>query len=357
MPHIFQFDSIENFRDLGGYPCAYGQTEPHIVFRSATPANLSSADLEEILSLGIRSVIDLREEASKKDYPSPYQGKDGLQVISLNVNGNGRIPKDYDDQISSYFEMVEDPESARKIFKAILRSPKPMLIHCNAGKDRTGMFIALLLLFNGVSLEDVNRDYLLSFELLPKMAKEARAKNLPPILIDPTPEFLPDFMGRFLDRYGSFADYCEAIGLSEDEFVGLSNMLGKQELSCGAVVFHDGRLLVEHMAKGHYSLPKGHKEKEDADDYATAKREIKEETGLLVSFVPGFSMTTAYSPKPGRFKEVRWFIAETSLPEMKLQKEEVQDAYWLKPDDAMMVLSHDDDRSVAMAACRFYLTD
>ena len=357
MPNIHHFENIENFRDLGGYSCAYGKTEHGVIYRSATLGYASEEEVNEIAALGIRTIIDLREPKSKEELPNPFHKKEGVQVISLNVNGNGRIPNGYAEQIETYFEMVEDPESARKIFKAILRAPKPLLIHCNAGKDRTGVFAALLLLINGVSMEKANEDYLLSYDLLPKMAIKAREANLPPILYEKAPYFLPDFFSRFLKRYGSYENYFENIGISEDEFDSLSNILGKQELSCGAIVFHDGRVLVEHMKHGHYSIPKGHKENSDKSDEDTAKREIKEEVGLLVSIVPGFMVSTSYSPRKGRFKEVRWFIAETSTRELKIQEEEVQDAYWLKPEDALMTLSHDDDRNVVEAACLFYLKD
>ena len=357
MPNIYEFENIENFRDLGGYKASYGLTEPGIVFRSATPVYASKDEIDKIVSLGIKSVIDLREPKTKESLPSPFKGRPGINVIELNVNGNGRIPKDYDEQIETYFEMLEDPESARKIFKAILRSPKPLLMHCNAGKDRTGVFTAVLLLLNGVSMEEVNHDYCLSIDLLKKMAIEAKKNNLPSILWVKEEGFISDFFNRFLQRYISFENYFDLIGITEDEMVGLSNMLGKQELSCGAVVFNDGRILVEHMKAGHYSIPKGHKEPGNLSDEDTAKREIKEETGLLASIVPGFRVTTSYSPRPGRFKEVRWFIAETSSRELKIQPEEVQDAYWLKPEDAVMVLSHDDDRQVVEAACLYYLKD
>ncbi len=356
MPNIHYFETLENFRDLGGYHASYGETAPGVIYRSATLAYASKEDVDAIAALGIKTVIDLREPKTKESLPNPFLKREGVEVIPLNVNGDGRIPKDYNEQFETYMEMLEDPYTARTIFKAIINAPKPLLIHCNAGKDRTGVFSAVLLLINGVPMEEVNQDYLLSLELLPKMALEARKNNLPSILIDPYPDFLPAFFARFLMRYGSFADYFEAIGINEDEFNALSNILGKQEKSCGAIVFNDGKILVEHMAGGHYSIPKGHVEKADASEEATAKREIKEETGLLVSIVPGFRIHSAYSPRAGRFKEVIWFIAETNQTEFTLQEEEVSDAYWLKPEDALIVLSHDSDRDIVNQACRYYLS-
>jgi ADP-ribose pyrophosphatase len=68
------------------------------------------------------------------------------------------------------------------------------------------------------------------------------------------------------------------------------------------------------MKKGHYSIPKGHVEEIDTDEIATARREIKEETGLAVKFVPGFKSVTDYSPKEGVTKRVVFFIAESMKP-------------------------------------------
>ena len=61
-----------------------------------------------------------------------------FNTVFLPVNGNGRAPSSYEDGIDSYLEMLEDPLKARNIFKAIINSPKPLLLHCTAGKDRTG---------------------------------------------------------------------------------------------------------------------------------------------------------------------------------------------------------------------------
>lgn len=352
-----KFDNIENFRDLGGYPCSYGETSFGVIYRSATLGHASAEDVERMAEVGIKTVIDLREDSVKGTLKNPVIGDARFRYVSLPVNGNGRIPTSFEDQIDSYFEMLEEPYSARKIFQTILYAEKPLVFHCNAGKDRTGAFAMILLLLQGVPLEDVNADYLLSFPLLPKMSANTRKAHpeYEEILLTPNLSFLPTFYERFLERYGSLEEYFAAIGMSEDEYLALSSLLGKQETSCGVVLFSSGKTLVEHMALGHYSLVKGHVEATDRSEEDTARRELKEEVGLEVaSFLDGFRHVIFYSPRPGVLKKVVFFAGEAKPGTIALQKEEVQDAYWLKPEDALIALSHDSDRAVLREACKAY---
>lgn len=348
--------NVENFRDLGGYACDYGVTEFGVVYRSATIAYANEADKKKIRELGIKTIIDLREDEVKKKLPSPFHGESGIEVLELPVNGNGRISTDYEDYVASYLEMLEEPASARRVLLSILHAKKPLLIHCNAGKDRTGVFSMILLLAAGVHFDEVNADYMASFPLLSRMTQDTRANHpeVPELLLTPNIQFLRDVYDEFIHRYGSIDRYFEMMGLNDDEVFSLKNLLGKQEHSCGAIVFRGDKVLVEHMAQGHYSIPKGHTEDNDADAYATARREIKEETGIEVDhFVPGFEKTIVYSPKPGVSKQVTFFLAEAKPGEFQLQKEEVQDAYFLAPEDAYITLSHDSDRRLLAEAVSF----
>ena len=347
---------ISNFRDLGGYECRYGETSFGVLYRSARIDLASVADKQKLTQLGIKTIIDLRDDKQKSEHPDFSLPVEGFKNISLPVNGNGRIPVDHEDQIDSYLEMLEEPYSARKVFKAILNEDKPLLFHCSAGKDRTGCFTMVLLLLAGVSMDDINADYLASFAYLREQAHECKGK-LPDVVITPNIDFIFEVVDRFNERYGNVNGYLEAIGLSDDEIAGLASILGKQEKSCGAVLFKDGKVLVEHMRLGHYSIPKGHVEKSDKDEFDTALREIREEVGLEAKIIPGFRQTIYYSPRDGVIKQVVFFAAEANEGDMRLQEEEVADAYWISPADAMRVLSHDSDRLVVRNAAYFQAGD
>ena len=89
----------------------------------------------------------------------------------------------------------------------------------------------------------------------------------------------------------------------------------KREKSCGAIVFRDAKdkqlpelLLVKHRCGGHWSFPKGHVEAGE-NEIQTAVREVKEETGLDITFLEGFRERVEYAPKPGVMKEKE--IAQT----------------------------------------------
>ena len=253
----------------------------------------------------------------------------------------------------SYIEMLEDPSQARKILLSIMNSPKPLLLHCMAGKDRTGVFSALILLANGVSLDDVNENHMESFPLLAASTRRLKKEDpsFPEFPLTPNQFFFLDFYEAFLKKWGSVDDYLEWLFFTDDEIELLHNLLGKQEKSCGAVVFHENEVLVEHMALGHYSVPKGHIEPMDKNDEATALREIEEETGLKANLMKSDTYSIFYSPAKGVAKEVRFFIADALNKEVVPQKDEVSDIYWLSPNDAIRCMSHDSDKKVIQWAC------
>lgn len=353
-----KFEKIENFRDLGGYECRYGETSFGVIYRSATLAYASNNDIKKIENLGIKTVIDLREEITKKNLPNPFKNHAKVGYIPLNVNGNGRIPKDYNDGIDSYFEMLEDPYTVRKILKSIIFSPKPLVIHCNAGKDRTGVFAFLILLMNGVDFYDLNADYMLSFPYLFNMTIDTM-KNHPEVtshVLTPNIFYMKDFYDQFLERYGSGENYCESIGLNDEEINALANILGKRDQSFGAIVINQqNKILIEHMKEGHFALPKGHKENVDSHINETIMREVLEETGIRINVLEGYEGITFYSPKDGMLKEVVYKLARTYDSEIKIQKEEVDNAYFLNIDDAIRVLTYQSDKDILIEGIKKYI--
>ena len=125
------------------------------------------------------------------------------------------------------------------------------------------------------------------------------------------------------------------------------------EKSCGAAIFvrQNGQTLwlIEHMRKGHTSLCKGHVEAGETE-HDTARREIREETGLAVTFHDGLRERIEYSPYEGCVKEVIFFLAEAASMDAIPQPEEVASIQWLPLDEALAALTYQDDRRILSAA-------
>lgn len=228
MPQHYLFDQIYNFRDIGGHPLAYGGfTQSGIIYRSAGLSYATHEDLEKLKKMGIKTIIDLRGDKEYNELPDKTMDDPFFHNLHLSVNGGGRVPIDADDMVDSYMEMVDEPNSARAIFKAIVEAEKPLLLHCTAGKDRTGVVVALLLAAAGVPKDDINADYLLSVAYLRAMvaATLEHHPDFPLACLFPRPEHMERFWREFNGKYGPVVAYFDSIGLNENEIDALTNMV------------------------------------------------------------------------------------------------------------------------------------
>lgn len=130
----------------------------------------------------------------------------------------------------------------------------------------------------------------------------------------------------------------------------------KKEKSCGAVVYKKENnqiyILIEEMRLGHFSIPKGHVEKNETE-IETAIREIKEETNLEVIIDDRFREMVTYSPYVGCLKDVVFFVAEAKSEELINQEIEVSNLYWLSPQLAINKLTYESDKQVLKKALKY----
>lgn len=110
--------------------------------------------------------------------------------------------------------------------------------------------------------------------------------------------------------------------------------------------------LVVKQTLGHFSFPKGHVEESESEK-DTALREVKEETGFDISFVGDFREVITYSPKPGVLKDVVFFLGNVIDGVMTPQKDEVSLIEWLSYEDALKVVTYDDDKNVLKKAYEY----
>ncbi len=173
------FIGIHNFRDYGGYETADGVLRTGLLFRSGQHVGATPDDLAEIAALGIRTVIDLRGNSERRSYPCARPEGFDAQVYFHDgeTAGRGGAPhveaaraivtaRDaHDAMIDLYAFMPFRPNLIavmRMYFEALAEREGASLLHCLAGKDRTGLAAALLHLLVGVRRDDMMADYLLT---------------------------------------------------------------------------------------------------------------------------------------------------------------------------------------------------
>lgn len=128
------------------------------------------------------------------------------------------------------------------------------------------------------------------------------------------------------------------------------------EKSCGCVIWRmadEMRVLIIKQARnGNWSFPKGHVE-EGETETQTATREVFEEVGLRVNIMDGFRETIHYNPRANVNKDVVYFVARSKISRVRLQKEEVSDYKWVRPEQAFKTLSFVNDKEVLKKALEF----
>jgi protein-tyrosine phosphatase len=158
-------DGLVNLRDLGGFATESGATTRlGRLLRSESPHRLTEAGMRAMLDLGIGAVIDLRTTSEREQRPSP--------LVDAGVRG-AHAPiftdeEEYPDHLTTAGEVYcwwlrERQNGVARAMTAIADAPSaPILVHCHAGKDRTGVIVALVLRLAGVSVDDIADDYAIS---------------------------------------------------------------------------------------------------------------------------------------------------------------------------------------------------
>ena len=225
-----------NFRDLGGYPTENGRrVKWGQVFRSNALAELSAADYQTVDGLGVRMVCDLRAGDERRALPTRWQGREPVFLTSPKENldfnvksliGEGRpeAAKVRANFIGFYREMPKGyaPEY-KAMFARLLAGDTPMLVHCTAGKDRTGVGSALILTALGVPRSVVVTDYALSEKYQQstmrqqassdsgKASPSAMLAQFPPevlqVLMRTDPAYIEAALDAIEQEYGSVQGY------------------------------------------------------------------------------------------------------------------------------------------------------
>jgi protein tyrosine/serine phosphatase len=244
---LLPLEGVHNFRDYGGYAVAGGgRLVRGLLWRSAQHRDATDADLAAIDALGIASIIDLRGESERADHPCRRSAGFSARVLfgPGETSGTATAP-----HLAAADGVVTGEEGAAALrysysgmpwrdnllvafrhYFAALEDGEPTLVHCFAGKDRTGLIVALFHRLMGVHEDDILADYLMTNEAgrveerIAAGAKHIRERYGSGITDDGIRALMmvrPDYLATALDgitaRHGSVAAYAnDVLGLSDD---------------------------------------------------------------------------------------------------------------------------------------------
>jgi protein-tyrosine phosphatase len=174
-PRVVTLEGGHNFREVGGYPTRSGmKLRRAMLWRSAGLNRLSATDCQTIRALGIRTIADLRTEHERRVMPTPTDVSQGLSMLFWTGHAedvsrgpgerrswNGLDASAIRGEMARLYTQIAEAHSRqyRDLCRAIADGATPILIHCTAGKDRTGLAVAILLELIGVMREWVVWDY------------------------------------------------------------------------------------------------------------------------------------------------------------------------------------------------------
>lgn len=238
---LHAFDALENFRDFGDYDTAAGRrVKPSVLLRSGHHSKASESDLQRLAGFDIGVVVDLRRPSERIRQPSKRPATFSGEVLSSDLDADSEAPhitflKSGDLTPDSgrrfmtglYRDMAYVPahvEIFSAYFRALADCSRPVLIHCAAGKDRTGMLAALTHHMLGVSFDDLMEDYLLTNvavdldALAPSVAQQLEratghkaSHDAVVAFLGVEPAYLEAARQSWVERSGSIDAYLESV--------------------------------------------------------------------------------------------------------------------------------------------------
>lgn len=177
-PRVLPLEGIHNFRDYGGYPVAGGgRLKRGILWRSGQHVDATGPDLEALDRLALAHVIDLRGESERRNAPcrrAPgfaaevhcYDGETANLAPHLEAAGGALDVEEAHRAMEQVYRNLPGRAPVlwvmRRYFAVLAKGEGASLVHCLAGKDRTGMSVALLHHALGVHWDDAMEDFLLT---------------------------------------------------------------------------------------------------------------------------------------------------------------------------------------------------
>ena len=172
---LIPFDRILNFRDFGGYDTPSGPVARGRLYRSASLHDATEADIARLEAMDVRFLVDLRRPEERAFEPNRWPGEDRRSIFNDEGAGSVNLPPHLVALLQSDLSPASVTAYMKSLYREIPFDPRLVklyrswfeemgdggagVIHCAAGKDRTGIACALTLLALGVSEDEVFADY------------------------------------------------------------------------------------------------------------------------------------------------------------------------------------------------------
>jgi protein tyrosine/serine phosphatase len=241
-----ELDGAVNARDLGALPTEDGgQTVAERLLRSDNLQDLSPADIDRLTELGVTTIVDLRSTAElAAEGPAAITQTPGFQhahhpilaeigsttdIVAdalLNRSERDRARYPANPACGHYLGYLEDrPEYIVAAVRAIATAQGAALVHCAAGKDRTGVVVALVLRAVGVPPEEVVADFVATGDRTEAIIERLRSS---PTYVDdlrdrplsehlPRPETMTSFLEEVDARHGGVITWLTDHGFTDDD--------------------------------------------------------------------------------------------------------------------------------------------
>jgi protein-tyrosine phosphatase len=233
-PRHVPLEAVHNFRDIGGYRARDGAFVKHsLVYRADGLYRLAPTDMETIRRLDIKTVIDLRTAAELEEhgtFPTADHPVDFHNVPLMDVVWEKSEIPHFDDVadflVWGYRDILADAHDrfARAFDLVAQHEAPPVVYHCAAGKDRTGLLTMLILGALGVSRDDIVNDYALSAEAMKRMREWAERtyperahaiNDAPAFFLAADPRAMHAVIDDFTAGHNDFAEAVIAYGIPE----------------------------------------------------------------------------------------------------------------------------------------------